>query len=86
MSYRGYQTPPLEHPSADQHVRIMSLWTNFTVKENVGLLVDAVDLLDANSDAYESQLVGAYNCSVGIVASYLSNPLCTDAESQSIVC
>jgi hypothetical protein len=52
--------------------------------EYVGLLVEAVDYLDAHSDEFELQLGGARNFGAGMVDARVINPLYTDAEIKRV--
>lgn len=52
--------------------------------EYVGLLVEAVDYLDAHSDDYEMQLGGARNFGGGIPDARVINPLYSDAEVRRV--
>jgi hypothetical protein len=52
--------------------------------EYVGLLVEAVDYLDAHSDEFELQLGGARNFGAGMVDARIINPLYTDAEIKRV--
>ncbi|ELZ39727.1 hypothetical protein C463_16631 [Halorubrum californiense DSM 19288] len=52
--------------------------------EYVGLLVEAVEYLDAHSDEFELQLGGARNFGAGIVDARVVNPLYTDAEVKRV--
>lgn len=52
--------------------------------EYVGLLVEAVDYLDAHSDDYEMQLGGARNFGGGIPDARVTNPLYSDAEVRRV--
>jgi len=52
--------------------------------EYVGLLVEAVDYLDAHSDEFELQLGGARNFGAGMVEARVINPLYTDAEIKRV--
>jgi hypothetical protein len=80
---------PLRQATRDVVGNLVGTW-RLTLRElkpeYVGLLVEAVDYLDAHSDDYEMQLGGARSCSAGIVDAHVPNPLYTDGESQSIAC
>ncbi|OYR50443.1 hypothetical protein DJ73_15830 [Halorubrum sp. Ea1] len=52
--------------------------------EYVGLLVEAVDYLDAHSDEFELQLGGARNFGAGMAEARVINPLYTDAEIKRV--
>jgi hypothetical protein len=52
--------------------------------EYVGLLVEAVDYLDAHSDEYAMQLGGARNFGAGIVDAAVVNPLYSAAELRRV--
>ncbi|MFY4815217.1 hypothetical protein ACOJIV_21340 [Haloarcula sp. AONF1] len=52
--------------------------------EYVGLLVEAVDYLDAHSGEFELQLGGARNFGAGMVDARVINPLYTDAEIKRV--
>jgi hypothetical protein len=52
--------------------------------EYVGLLVEAVDYLDAHSDEFELQLGGARNFGAGMVDARVINPLYSDAEIKRV--
>lgn len=52
--------------------------------EYVGLLVVAIDYLDAHSDEYDIQLSGAPSFGVGIVDAEVVNPLYTDSELRRV--
>jgi len=52
--------------------------------EYVGLLVEAIDYLDAHSAEYDMQLGGARNFGAGIVDAEVVNPLYTDSELRRV--
>ena len=52
--------------------------------EYIGLLVEAVDYLDAHSEEFELQLGGARNFGAGMVDARVINPLYTDAEIKRV--
>ena len=52
--------------------------------EYVGLLVEAVDYLDAHSEEFELQLGGARNFGAGMAEASVINPLYTDAEIKRV--
>jgi len=52
--------------------------------EYVGLLVEAVDYLDAHSEEFELQLGGARNFGAGMAEANVINPLYTDAEIKRV--
>jgi len=52
--------------------------------EYVGLLIEAVDHLDAHSDAYEMQLGGARNFGGGMVDGTIVNPLYSETEIRRV--
>ncbi|WP_435098442.1 hypothetical protein [Halorubrum sp. N11] len=52
--------------------------------EYVGLLVEAVDYLDAHSEEFELQLGGARNFGAGMAEARVINPLYTDAEIKRV--
>ena len=52
--------------------------------EYVGLLVEAVDYLDAHSHDYDLQLGGARNFGAGIVDAHVVNPLYSEAELRRV--
>lgn len=52
--------------------------------EYVGLLIEAIDYLDAHSDEYAMQLGGARNFGGGMVDATIVNPLYTEAEIRRV--
>jgi hypothetical protein len=78
---------PLRQVSRDVVGNLEGTW-RLTLRElrpeYVGLLVEAVDYLDAHSDEYEMQLGGARNFGAGIVDAEVINPLYTDDEVRRV--
>ena len=78
---------PLRHATRDVVGNVEGTWllTLRTLKpEFVGLLVEAVSLLDAQSDTFEFQLGGARNFGAGIADVRVVNPLYTDEEIRRV--
>ena len=78
---------PLRHATRDVVGNVEGTWllTLRTLKpEFVGLLVEAVSLLDAQSDTFEFQLGGARNFGAGIADVGVVNPLYTDEEIRRV--
>ncbi|WP_430540839.1 hypothetical protein [Natrialbaceae archaeon AArc-T1-2] len=78
---------PLRHATRDVVGNLEGTWllTLRTLKpEFVGLLVEAVSLLDARSDSFEFQLGGARNFGAGIADVSVVNPLYTDEEIRRV--
>ena len=78
---------PLRQASRDVVANVEGTW-RLTLRElkpeYVGLLVEAVDFLDAHSDEYAMQLGGARNFGAGIVDAAVINPLYTDDEVRRV--
>ena len=78
---------PLRQATRDVVGNLVGTW-RLTLRElkpeYVGLLVEAVDYLDAHSDAYDMQLGGARNFGAGIVDAQVINPLYTAAELRRV--
>ena len=78
---------PLRHATRDVVGNVEGTWllTLRTLKpEFVGLLVEAVSLLDARSDSFEFQLGGARNFGAGIADVTVVNPLYTEQEIRRV--
>ena len=78
---------PLRHATRDVVGNVEGTWllTLRTLKpEFVGLLLEAVSLLDAQSDTFEFQLGGARNFGAGIADVEVVNPLYTDQEIRRV--
>ncbi|MFC6720301.1 hypothetical protein [Halobacteriaceae bacterium SHR40] len=78
---------PLRQATRDVVGNLVGTW-RLTLRElkpeYVGLLVEAVDYLDAHSDDYEMQLGGARNFGGGIADVEVVNPLYTEAELRRV--
>jgi hypothetical protein len=78
---------PLRQATRDVVANVEGTW-RLTLRElkpeYVGLIVEAVDYLDAHSDDYEMQLGGARNFGAGIVDAQVLNPLYTDDEVRRV--
>ena len=78
---------PLRQATRDVVANLEGTW-RLTLRElkpeYVGLLVEAVDYLDAHSDEYAMQLGGSRNFGAGIVDAEIINPLYTDAEVRRV--
>ena len=78
---------PLRQASRDVVANLEGTW-RLTLRElqpeYVGLLVEAIDYLNAHSDDYEMQLGGARNFGAGIVDAEVINPLYTDDEVRRV--
>jgi len=78
---------PLRQATRDVVGNLVGTW-RLTLRElkpeYVGLLVEAIDYLDAHSDEYAMQLGGARNFGAGIVDAQVVNPLYTDAELRRV--
>ncbi|QSG02804.1 hypothetical protein [Natranaeroarchaeum sulfidigenes] len=78
---------PLRQATRDVVGNLVGTWrlTLREVKpEYVGLLVEAIDYLDAHSDEFDMQLGGARNFGAGVVDTEIVNPLYTDAELRRV--
>ena len=78
---------PLRQATRDVVGNLVGTWrlTLREVKpEYVGLLVEAIDYLDAHSDEFDMQLGGARNFGAGVVDAEIVNPLYTDAELRRV--
>ena len=78
---------PLRHATRDVVGNLVGTWrlTLRDVKpEYVGLLVEAIDYLDAHSDEYDLQLGGARNFGAGMVDCEVLNPLYTAREIRRV--
>lgn len=78
---------PLRHATRDVVGNVEGTWllTLRTLKpEFVGLLVEAVSLLDAQSDTFEFQLGGARNFGAGIADVGVVNPLYSEQEIRRV--
>ena len=78
---------PLRQTTRDVVGNLTGTW-RLTLRElkpeYVGLLIEAIDYLDANSDDYAMQLGGARNFGGGIVDARVINPLYTEAEVRRV--
>ncbi|THE64281.1 hypothetical protein D8Y22_13700 [Salinadaptatus halalkaliphilus] len=78
---------PLRKAERDVVGNLVGTW-RLTLRElkpeYVGLLVEAIEYLDAHSDEYEMQLGGARNFGAGIVDAEIVNPLYTDSELRRV--
>ncbi len=78
---------PLRKAERDVVGNLVGTW-RLTLRElkpeYVGLLVEAIDYLNAHSAEYEMQLGGARNFGAGIVDAEVVNPLYTDAELRRV--
>jgi hypothetical protein len=78
---------PLRQATRDVVGNLVGTW-RLTLRElkpeYVGLLVEAVDYLDAHSDEYAMQLGGARNFGAGIVDAAVVNPLYSAAELRRV--
>ncbi|ELY39832.1 hypothetical protein [Natronorubrum tibetense] len=78
---------PLRKAERDVVGNLVGTW-RLTLRElkpeYVGLLVEAVDYLDAHSAEYDMQLGGARNFGAGIVDAEVVNPLYTDSELRRV--
>jgi hypothetical protein len=78
---------PLRHATRDVVGNVEGTWllTLRSLKpEFVGLLVEAVSLLDAQSDSFEFQLGGARNFGAGIADVGVVNPLYSEQEIRRV--
>ncbi|MFC6718910.1 hypothetical protein ACFQGT_14475 [Natrialbaceae archaeon GCM10025810] len=78
---------PLRHATRDVVGNLEGTWLlslRELKPEFVGLLVEAVSFLDANSDSFEFQLGGARNFGAGIADVQVVNPLYSDAEIRRV--
>jgi hypothetical protein len=78
---------PLRQATRDVVANLDGTW-RLTLRElkpeYVGLLVEAVDYLNAHNDEYAMQLGGARNFGAGIVDAWVINPLYTDDEVRRV--
>jgi len=78
---------PLRHATRDVVGNLDGTW-RLTLRElrpeYVGLLIEAIEYLNANSDAYDLQLGGARNFGAGIVDAGVLNPLYSKAEVKRV--
>jgi hypothetical protein len=78
---------PLRQATRDVVGNLVGTW-RLTLRElkpeYVGLLVEAIDYLDAHSDEFEMQLGGARNFGAGIVDAEVVNPLYTERELRRV--
>lgn len=78
---------PLRQATRDVVGNLTGTW-RLTLRElkpeYVGLLVEAIDYLDAHSDDYRMQLGGARNFGAGIVDAEVINPLYTEHELRRV--
>ena len=78
---------PLRHATRDVVGNLEGTW-RLTLRElrpeYIGLLLEAVDYLNANSDNYELQLGGARNFGAGIVDAEVLNPLYSTQEIKRV--
>ena len=78
---------PLRQATRDVVGNLVGTW-RLTLRElkpeYVGLLVEAVEYLDAHSDEYDMQLGGARNFGAGIADAAVVNPLYTEAELRRV--
>jgi hypothetical protein len=78
---------PLRHATRDVVGNVEGTWL-VTLRELkpafVGLLLEAVSVLDSRSDEFEFQLGGARNFGAGIADVWVINPLYTDAEVRRV--
>jgi len=78
---------PLRHATRDVVGNLDGTW-RLTLRElrpeYVGLLLEAVEYLNANSDAYDLQLGGARNFGAGIVDAKIINPLYSTREVKRV--
>jgi len=78
---------PLRKAERDVVGNLVGTW-RLTLRElkpeYVGLLVEAIDYLDAHSAEYDMQLGGARNFGAGIVDAEVVNPLYTDSELRRV--
>nr|WP_284438540.1 hypothetical protein [Halomicroarcula laminariae] len=78
---------PLRHAQRDVLGNIEGTW-KLTLREPkpefVGLLCEAIEFLDDNSDEFAFQLGGARNFGAGIADTWLINPLYSDREIRRI--
>jgi len=78
---------PLRHSTRDVLGNVEGTWL-LTLRELkpefVGLLLEAVSFLDANSEKFEFQLGGARNFGGGVADVSVINPLYTDAEVRRV--
>jgi len=78
---------PLRHATRDVVGNLVGTW-RLTLRElrpeYVGLLIEAIDYLNAHSDSFEMQLGGARNFGAGIVDAGVVNPLYSKAEVRRV--
>jgi len=78
---------PLRHATRDVVGNLDGTW-RLTLRElrpeYVGLLIEAIEFLNANSDSYELQLGGARNFGAGIVDAEILNPLYSSQEVRRV--
>ena len=78
---------PLRQATRDVVGNLVGTW-RLTLRElkpeYVGLLVEAVEYLDAHSDEYAMQLGGARNFGAGIVDAGVVNPLYSESELRRV--
>jgi len=78
---------PLRKAERDVVGNLVGTW-RLTLRElkpeYVGLLVEAIDYLDAHSADFDMQLGGARNFGAGIVDAEVVNPLYTDSELRRV--
>jgi hypothetical protein len=83
----GDKGQPLRQATRDVVGNLVGTW-RLTLRElkpeYVGLLVEAIDYLDAHSDEFEMQLGGARNFGAGIVDVEVVNPLYTETELRRV--
>jgi len=78
---------PLRHATRDVVGNVEGTWLlslRSLKPEFVGLLVEAVSLLDARSDSFEFQLGGARNFGAGIADVTVVNPLYSESEIRRV--
>ena len=78
---------PLRHATRDVVGNVEGTWLlslRSLKPEFVGLLLDAVSLLDARSDSFEFQLGGARNFGAGIADVTVVNPLYSESEIRRV--
>jgi len=77
----------LRHATRDVVANLVGTW-RLTLRElrpeYVGLLVEAVEYLNAHSDRFEMQLGGARNFGAGIVDATIINPLYSTSEVRRV--
>jgi len=78
---------PLRHATRDVVGNLVGTW-RLTLRElrpeYVGLLIEAVEYLNAHSDSFEMQLGGARNFGAGIVDAQVVNPLYSKREVRRV--